>query len=375
MMAAGITSQYGFLYQRYVFINTVICHASVDNYFTYEGVDDIDINKTNMLEDLSMVGVSNREYIQVKSGTVDVTCWGKVLGNWLLTDDYQLKSFVLVCENDLDFDYKADDTLNSVYKYFCDGSDKKKTAVARKVYDKFIKDNDAEKIKEKIKNLFDNCTVKCASFETIIAGINNNYIDNYCSDIKIYERAKKSRCERMIEYFMAEIDKAIKEKKRYTATYKTLMDIVTRVNSEISDSKYVINTAEVKKKKQKEAETLVEESKLREVKQLRYVKDDPGFVARELVHEMLYKDLREIYENPGTEISNIEDIAYTNYQDVLLELNDENKAKEVFAKTIEKEIHSSIMPDSPIYRRGCYVYLTGEGIDTEKQISWRIGNE
>lgn len=44
-MSDGITSQYGFLYQKYVFMNTAISHASMDLFFTYEGVDDIDVTQ------------------------------------------------------------------------------------------------------------------------------------------------------------------------------------------------------------------------------------------------------------------------------------------------------------------------------------------
>lgn len=45
-------------------------------------------------------------------------------------------------------------------------------------------------------------------------------------------------------------------------------------------------------------------------------------------------------------------------------------AKDVFLKTTSKSIGSNLMENSSTYRNGCYVYLTGDGIDPDLQISW-----
>ena len=205
--------------------------------------------------------------------------------------------------------------------------------------------------------------------------LNQKISETYCTDIKVYERAKQSRAERLLEYLMAEIDGAIRDKNKYTLTFQKLMDIVGKVRNEISDEKYIVDTSDIKKKKKKEVEALLKDSDLREIRQLRLVKNDPGFIARELVNELLYKDFRDVYEEGGIEVSNIEDDAHANYQDTMIELDGNPTPKEVFINTTKKEIHSSIMPDSPIYRNGCYVYLTGEEADDEKQITWGVENE
>ena len=54
-MFEGITSQYGFLYQKYYFIMNAISHASMDLFFTYEGMDDIDVDIIDTAEELSMI--------------------------------------------------------------------------------------------------------------------------------------------------------------------------------------------------------------------------------------------------------------------------------------------------------------------------------
>ena len=369
-MLDGITSQYGFLYQKYIFIMNAISHASMDKFFTYEGIDDIDIDTFDESDGLSMISISTSKYIQVKSGAVSQSCWAKVLGNWLLIDDCLNKEFSLVCENDLDFEVDDENIIDAVYNYLERGKDKKRSAVARKVYDKFFLNKDENYVKEIIKELSVKCIVEISSMDSTINNLCQIIIETYCTDIKIYERAKLARCERFVEYLLAEIDSAIKNKKKYTLGLQRIIEISGTVKNEISDNKYTVNTAEIKKRKQKEAETLVKDSVLREIRQLKLVNSSTEFITREVVNELLYRDFRDVYADDGIEVSNIEDIAYTNYRDALLALGDNPAAKEVFISTIAKEIHSSIMQNSPIYRKGCYVYLTGDEIEIDKQISW-----
>ena len=201
------------------------------------------------------------------------------------------------------------------------------------------------------------------------------FTDTYCTDVKIYEKAKERRFKRFIEYIFAEIDAAIEKKKKYTITFQKLMDIVNRVRAEISDNKYNIETAEIKKRKKTEAEKLIKDGKIREIKQLLLVQNNLGFVMGELVKELLYKDFRDVYVDGGNEISNMEDMAHTNYEDALLEFDKTPTPKEIFLQTTRKPIVSSILDNNSIYRNGCYVFLTGDNIDPDLQISWGEDDE
>lgn len=374
-MLDGIIAQYGFLFQKYVFIDTVISHASMNLFFTYEGVDDIDINNHVDGENIALVSTSKNTYLQVKSGTVSKECWAKVLGNWILTDDCKEGAFSLICENELGFDIGDENTIETVYKYFENGSSKDKRAVAKRVYEKLFKDNSEDEIKKLISDITTDCSIRVCSMDSIIDDLCQKISETYCTDIKVYERAKQSRTERILIYLMAEIDEAIQDKNKYTLTFPKLMDIVGKVKNEISDDKYIVDTSDIKKKKKKDVEVLLKDSNLREICQLRLVKNDPGFIARELVNELLYKEFRDVYADGGIEVSNIEADAYANYQDTIFELDTTPTPKEVFVNTTKKKLHSSIMPDSPIYRNGCYVYLTGDEADDEKQITWGVENE
>lgn len=68
MNNAGITAQYGFLFQRKAFVLFALENTGTKQTFTFEGKDDVEIS-TN--ECIYSVKTADSNYIQVKSGTVD----------------------------------------------------------------------------------------------------------------------------------------------------------------------------------------------------------------------------------------------------------------------------------------------------------------
>lgn len=366
-MPAGITAQYGFLYQRYAFIKLALDNAGMDRFFVYEGADDIDISEENRI---SAVRGYNNQFVQVKSGTVSRECWAKVIGNWLLIED-ETATYRIILENILDFDFQADDVVSGVVDYFAAGSRKASTSIANKVYKKFLEGKDEADLKGNIAEILDHISIDVFSMEQLNTSIVETFKAVYCPDITKYEMAKICRCERFIEYINAEIDEAIKKKTSFTLRYVSFMDVINKVTAEISDGKYIIDIGEMRKRKKTEAEQLISSDTLREIRQLRLVNPNKGFIVKELVKELLYRDLREVYTASGsTLISNIEETAYSNYEDVLYSLPEDAKPRQVFDATISKDIPLNIVDNSPLYRNGCYVYLTGEESNESRQITW-----
>ncbi len=366
-MPAGITAQYGFLYQRYAFIKLALDNAGMDRFFVYEGADDIDISEENRI---SAVRGYNNQFVQVKSGTVSRECWAKVIGNWLLIED-ETATYRIILENILNFDFQADDVVSGVVDYFVAGSKKASTSIANKVYKKFLEGKDETVLKERITEMLDQISFDVFSLEQLNASIEETFQSVYCPDIKKYEMAKICRCERFVECVNAEIDEAIKKKKSFTLRYVGFMDIINKVTAEISDGKYVVDIAEMRKRKKPEAEQLINSDTIREVRQLRLVNSNKGFIVKELVNELLYRDLREVYTwSSSTLISNIEETAYSNYEDVLYSLPENAEPRNVFYATVDKDIPLNIVDNSPLYRNGCYVYLTGEEANESRRITW-----
>lgn len=371
-MPAGITAQYGFLYQRYAFIKLALENAGMDRFFVYEGIDDIDITEENRI---SAIRQYNNQFVQVKSGTVSHDCWAKVIGNWLLIEE-EASEYRVVLENALTFDFRADDIVGDVLGYFAAGADKAATSIANKVYKKYLEVADETVLKNRVTEMLDRITFEVLSLEEVHSAIVETFKAIYCPDITKYEMAKLCRCDRFIEYINKRIDEAIKKKKSFTLRYVDFMDVINKVTTEISDGKYIVDICEMRKRKTTVAEQLVNSDTLREIRQLRLVNPNRSFIVKELVKELLYRDLREVYtSSENTLISNIEETAYSNFEDVKYRLPEEAEPRQLFEETVSKEIPLYIVDNSPLYRNGCYVYLTRGETDKSRQITWGEDDE
>ena len=371
MNDSGIIAQYGFLYQRIAFMLYAMRHAGAMQLFTFEGRDDIEIavdDKIYAIQD------SKGCCIQVKSGSVSEECFSRIICNWLLLDASKTTSFELVLENDLSFDCSLEIRTAAIFDFILSGKGKKKTAIARKAYDKYENqlDGEADSVKEQIVSLL-NCFQKSVmSMEEINQALAAIFSEHYCSDITDYEVAKFKRLERFLSYINLKIDDAIKNKKPFTLLYPDFVQIVMQVTEEISDKKYTMDIQYLKSKSREPAQKIVEERVAREVKQLYLVSSKESFVVDGIVHELIYKDFRSVYEqHKTTEISNLEQTAKENHESAKFSLSEiDSHPKNVFIKTIDKQIESELLPPGPIYRKGCYIFLTGNDVHDDVQITW-----
>lgn len=374
-MAGGIDSQYGFLYQENAFILTVLTHAGTNTYFTYEGVDDIDIENADLLYTIGVYSKST--YIQVKSGSVSENCMIRVIVNWINLDCFSNNlNLVLVVENDLSFSYNNENFAEKVISFIKDGKSKKKNSISRIAYDKYIEEIDSSDFKDKILNLFNWIKVEVKSFEAIFNEISSIYIKNYCQDIKISLKAKEKRIERFMNYIKSEIDYAISQKTKYVLEYSNLISIILKVKDEICDDKYITDMMQLRKKCEQEALEILKESNSREIEQLKLVNDNENFVIKGLINKLMYMDFREVYvESTSTIISNIEYQAKVNHEDVIDELEEfEKTPKLIYKNTIKKNISSELLPKESTYVKGCYIFLTSDEIEEDFQITWGCNN-
>lgn len=346
-------------------------HAGATQLFTFEGRDDIEIaidDKIYAIQD------SKGCCIQVKSGHVSEECFSRIICNWLLLDASKTTNFELTLENDLSFDCSPEERTVAIYDFILSGKDKKKTAIARKTYDKYKDqlDTDADSVKEQIVSLL-NCFQKSVmSMEEADQSFAAIFSEHYCSDIIDYEVAKSKRLERFLSYINLRIDDAIKNKKPYILRYPDFVQLVMQVTEEISDKKYTMDIQYLKSKSKETAQRIVEERVAREVKQLYLVDSKESFVVDGIVHELIYKDFRSVYEqHKAMEISNVEQTAKENHESAKFSLSEiDSHPKNVFIKTIDKQIESELLPPGPIYRKGCYIYLTGDDVQENVQITW-----
>lgn len=374
MNNAGITSQYGFLFQRKAFILLALENIGIKKAFTFEGKDDIEITGD---ESIYSVKASESNYIQVKSGTVSEECFSKVVCNWLLLDKTDPDTTMLLfAENPLPDNITEDMIFEAILK----GKEKKQNSIARKTYNKFhvVIENNPDSLKKQIRELLDQICYDICSMQDLDHRLEQVFFSNWCQDITEYDLAKSKRLERLISYINQDIDNAIKAKKPFTLLFSDLIRHIMKVCEEITDHRYIAKIPELKKKFKKEATQIATDHTLREVRQLYLVDQANDFVIDGIVHELIYKDFRDIYSiQKETEIINLEENAFENYQSALFALDKAEAAipHKVYQNTISLSIGGELLPDGPIYRKGCYVYLTRDDIAPEIQITWGNDNE
>lgn len=163
MNEGGIISQYGFLFQRKVFVLYVLENMNVKQRFCFEGKDDVEITADEKIYELDS---SASNCVQVKSGVVDQNCFSKVIGNWLLIDNVKPELYTLFVANELKIDLSVENVINEIVSFVEKGKSKKKTSIARKVYEQYKDDFDncdAQKLKDDIKNIIDKLKIdKCS---------------------------------------------------------------------------------------------------------------------------------------------------------------------------------------------------------------------
>ena len=377
MNDSGLISQYGFLFQRGVFALYILRHLSTEQVYSFEGKDDIEIAPDNRIT--AIHAVSN-QLIQVKSGVVDNNCFNRIIGNWLLTDNIERDSFVLVIENDLGFDIKnLDSIIDSFQRFVLDGQGKKQTAIAKRVYVKYqndIEKKNFEQLNKSLSHFIRKIQIVRFSMEELDTKLEESFFSNYCQDIIEYDLAKKKRLQKFIDYLNRQIDDSIKRKNTYSIIFSEIMRLLSLVSSEISDNSYKIDVDSLKPSFMKKAQEIVTTGRVREVRQLSLVSQRTDFIIKGIVDDLFYKDFREVYSDIRTlEISNLESFAHDNYEEACYEVDAELNPKELYEKTLIKDLQSDILPQGPMYKKGCYIFLTGEEISNDKQITWGQENE
>lgn len=169
------------------------------------------------------------------------------------------------------------------------------------------------------------------------------------------------------------IDKSMEIKKPYIVSIKDWQYIVDNIVYKINDELYDINP-----------HNRIEEIKLsdefinkfketnRAYQQLLSVfpQDKKYYIMNYLACNILYNEFRDIYhELHYNEIDNKEHEAVWNYNETVNDISivDNNK---LFTETLKKKLDIEFVKSSKIYSDGCYIYLTEDFIDKEKQITW-----
>ena len=169
------------------------------------------------------------------------------------------------------------------------------------------------------------------------------------------------------------IDESMEIEEPYIVSIKDWQYIVDNVINQVNNDTYNINiTKRYNKIKDSKHIQNKLENENRAYKQLQsvFTNDKKDRIMEYLIYDILYNEFRDIYSlNHKTNIDNYEFEAVSNYKKALVDSSIEDNNK-LFVTTLSKIVNIEFVKSSTIYSDGCYIYLTEDFIDKQKQITW-----
>ena len=366
---SGIITQYGFEYQKLVFIYYAIQINNTDS-IIYEGQDDVEIEEEKALWKFQTL----KSLCQVKSGDVTLPVFKKIILNWLLKMD-QAERFICISENKVPvYDEEFVDTFT---KEIIDSS-KRKDALISRVKVKYSTQKNSDDLRSDIKKLLSEAEFLSRDVDTLLEESIKKFAELYCADTDskvVFRERYLTLCDNIHK----RITQSVLKKEKYALSYRELFGEISTVREAITDSKYDIPFTEFKKRADA-AMTRILDSQSDAVRQLKLVfpKNEEA-VIHGLTEQMFYEDLRQHFVsiNKQQEIYALENLAKYNYDRTLQDFVGYGIVRDpykTYAKTIDKPLSSPLPPESSsnflFYRHGCYIHLTDTDIDEDLKIKW-----
>lgn len=335
---SGISAQKGFIYQKAAFIYYALCK----NYFkeiAYENDDDITIEDDNVIYFIQAKDYNKNFSNSLMIGIIDN--WIKFNSNELYKN--KIKKYILIL--------KGKSSINK---------DKLKEKYISKTTHDII-----EQFEIKENHSFDVLKQKSIEYLKILQKNKKVNIND-----KILEKQYKTLCDEI----SSKIDDTIKKENSYRITIRNFDWIVANISNNISEELYDIKIRK-EMKEIKLSDRLISKLKKtnRAYKQLLSVfPQHQDKIMKFLACSILYNDFRNIYEDKYEyKIDNWEYEGIWNYEETMEDTSITSSNK-LFDETLKKILNIEFVKSSKIYSDGCYIYLTEDFIDKEKQITWDI---
>lgn len=374
--SGGSVSDFGFAYQRLVFIKILIDNCfNLSDSFEYEGADDVSFSsKEDNLYSVSF----KKTAIQCKTGNLGYDTFLKMFENWALIGDQD--KYILFTENALEFEYNQttikESIKENVTQYMLSSKKKSKKSLLWRLANKYgfknggFSNND---IDLKIDSIFNNfCNPIVMDYKMIFEKTKESFIKDRIHDCK----GNKTICERRFDYLISKINTIINnnESKRIKTTicFSDFNRILQNSILEINENKPYLR--EYVSFKKTNYDRICENEGIMnslEGKLLKKIFDDEKSVVTHLVYEYYYKDLRDNYINndENDKIDYAEMTAFENY----LDTKRSDDLREYFDSVVNKDIQSPIIVNSQ-YRKGCYIFLSSESCSDDVFIDWGCHN-
>lgn len=376
----GITSQYGFAFQKLVFILECLDKmSSIGARAIYEADDDVVVEDDVCVLNNSLSKIrTNESFIQCKTGEINKECFSRVIKNWLsyMNDDHQC--FILFSESPCSFSFsdfkeiirkEINDSINNIPR---------SNSILFRLRNKYINDstlnetlfdNDFNRLVRNariyVKNLDD---VKQESINLL----KNKH--SYGEDThNIVDFVFEERYEELKRIMFSEIDRRILKKQSYTIEFRELVGKLNTIASNISNNKFNTNFTTFKYDNKEAIDNMMAKN-TREVNLLRKIHyQDTDAICLYLYEELYYSCYRKHYLDllKHERIDSIEDAAHDEYIKAK-GLNFELKNLFLYVcDHLKLDRYEDFVSQ---LKEGCFVFLSGDEAPDEYFIDWNGEN-
>lgn len=372
MNNGGITAQYGFEFQRLVFLYNALQISPGFN-ICYENLDDVDVSQ-NLIPLCGIRLPEFKQMIQVKSGTIDNAVLRKIFLNWLLLFD-DLSTYLCFMDHNLAVAYD-EEFINGLIKHISNDENarKRKDSILRRVYDKYIKVNELDELKKHLNSIVNRCEFKSMSEDQIKVEIIDLMLKHYSED-NVLDTVLQERFECLLQSVRNNIAESMLKKSKYTLTHRELFVLLSDIKSRINESVYDVSFTDFKRHQNKKVEE-IKANNGRVVKQLNLVSPKNSFILDRLTEKVFYEKLKGYFikTNKKMKIDDVETTAKSNYDDVILDVENgcvEDGPFAIYRSTVSKELTTDIIKSNiKGFSNGCYISLTDEEVDESLRIQW-----
>ena len=366
----GLISQYGFEFQKKVFMHYLVHKMDIGVKLSYELLDDLDYSK----EELGGTRF-DKHLIQCKTGDFKYDVFKHVVCNWILND--KVDKYYLYLDSPLTFKFDSKqlskDIKSDVDKYMNNPKKKPRSDCFKyKVnlkFNGFLNQKDIDSLEDSIKYIIDNFEVVDKDINKLEEETKNRFILQFGANATI-NFVKESRFKKFDDTISNKLKDFILLKTPYTIDYREYNKIGLDIASCITDTQYSVKFYEFKKGKEDIYKSLLN---TREAIFLKNIHIDDKVIARYLTNELYYRELKDYYLGIDKEdmIDHLEDTANLNYLD---EKSRGLSAAETFRNTIDKSIDDIVLFNAD-YKHGCYVFLSSDEAKDDYFIDWCGENE
>jgi hypothetical protein len=371
----GISSDFGFVYQRLVFVKEIIenCY-NLDDSFTYEGVDDIEM-------EFGLYSIRHHnKLIQCKTGDIDSVVFDKAIMNWLLSDE-KYDSYWIVSERDFSFPHSVSDVATRIAErakaYLAEKKGRRKSgkSIMNQIIKKYFdekKQSFLDVFQTDIQYVLSHYKKTVLDYDELRMESFDYYRINRCPEVKDNLTICRKRFETVLNRIKDRIDENESNRESTTITYSVFTTIINETTSLFSDSNYNCDYSDFKRGK---LNSLSNNEKIMGSREAVFLKKVYGGNMRRvldsLVQEYYYRDLKEYYASKGSlnKAKSAELVAYDHYSDT-------KPCSDLFAyftDVISKHIGNEIIVNDS-YNKGCYVYLSSDDCDDDVFIDWNEEN-